>query len=611
MKKINFFRSKQILRMVIMVGILCTTFGFLTRVAGADEIIAVESNGATNSNEDTITKEVKSLTSGKILSASISYKMKNVIDNGQFVEVSARITNSGNKFKGKIQVIVPEISQNNTMYQKEITILAGETQTVSIEFPVYYGEPVLKVMIVSRKEKEIFATNVKIATDEFNQEASIHDSIRGQDFGAQPGKVPGVGKYALILLFYIILIGPVLYFILKKMDKRHLIWIVVPAFSICFSLIIYIAGSDTRVKNLFMGYYSYLTYDENKQATEEVYFTISSPQNQKHSVSIDNDYAIVAIQDSMFYSEQEKVKNDTYKTSVLYGDEKTKIVMKDYAGFAPVYFKATSETKNQGDYQSDLTYYNYQMTGSFVNQTGFDISNAFIVTSHSLVHIGNIDNESTSQVDDKEIVHLTYGDELYDSGFMSQLSNLDYNSALYLYIRNHFMQNNEASYLIGYINSEKNAFADKVGLNNNGEQVVIIPLEINDTVGSKVFIPSIEDYFLLQGDSDENGEKFTKVKYQFLKTDNVTALMYTDEMNQKKESMSGQSIYFDGTVKAYNNETKTYDILFTSGTDGVCTDLTKYLDEDNIIELLYEWNFDSKNQFNRKTPTIAVIKEVG
>ena len=62
--------------------------------------------------------------------------------------------------------------------------------------------------------------------------------------------IPRVGKYVIILMIYIIVIGPTIYLVLKKKDKFGLIWIVIPVTAVVFTFIIYLAGSNTRVENL-------------------------------------------------------------------------------------------------------------------------------------------------------------------------------------------------------------------------------------------------------------------------------------------------------------------------------------------------------------------------
>ena len=58
-------------------------------------------------------------------------------------------------------------------------------------------------------------------------------------------KLPPVTIYFVILLIYILCIGPAVYMILKKRDKREYMWLWIPCLAVLFSVIVYKAGSST------------------------------------------------------------------------------------------------------------------------------------------------------------------------------------------------------------------------------------------------------------------------------------------------------------------------------------------------------------------------------
>lgn len=77
-------------------------------------------------------------------------------------------------------------------------------------------------------------------------------SFLGNIAGAQ---LPPTGLVAGFLLLYTVLIGPVLYLILKRRDKRELAWVLVPAITVGFSVLAYganflIRGTGTALRTL-------------------------------------------------------------------------------------------------------------------------------------------------------------------------------------------------------------------------------------------------------------------------------------------------------------------------------------------------------------------------
>lgn len=56
-----------------------------------------------------------------------------------------------------------------------------------------------------------------------------------------------VSYMLIVIILYIIIIGPVLYFVLKKVDKREHAWWIIPVFSIVLSIGLFIVGAKDRI----------------------------------------------------------------------------------------------------------------------------------------------------------------------------------------------------------------------------------------------------------------------------------------------------------------------------------------------------------------------------
>ena len=64
------------------------------------------------------------------------------------------------------------------------------------------------------------------------------------------------------MLVYVIIAGPVAYIIMKKKDKRNLLWLIVPVLSVAFSVTIYLIGTSTRIQRPFINYVSTIKLPE-------------------------------------------------------------------------------------------------------------------------------------------------------------------------------------------------------------------------------------------------------------------------------------------------------------------------------------------------------------
>ena len=98
--------------------------------------------------------------------------------------------------------------------------------------------------------------------------------------------LPNLKLYAVLLLIYVFLAGPVIYVIMKKKDKRSLLWGIVPVFSIVFSVTIYLIGTSTRIQKPFVNYVSTVELPEkgNNHHNINTSFTITSSSYRDFSI---------------------------------------------------------------------------------------------------------------------------------------------------------------------------------------------------------------------------------------------------------------------------------------------------------------------------------------
>lgn len=78
----------------------------------------------------------------------------------------------------------------------------------------------------------------------------------------QTPELPGPWWLALLLGLYILIIGPVNYLVLKRLDRRELAWITVPALTILFSVGTYAVGNFSSQTDLVMSNLSVVTLGE-------------------------------------------------------------------------------------------------------------------------------------------------------------------------------------------------------------------------------------------------------------------------------------------------------------------------------------------------------------
>ena len=100
---------------------------------------------------------------------------------------------------------------------------------------------------------------------------------------------PSVILYGFILIFYIILVGPILYVILKKVNKREKIWIAIPIVTLAFTAIIYITGFMYRMNKPLVSTFTLIEL-EDKAKSEKIYTNIICPKPKEYRLQFAEGY---------------------------------------------------------------------------------------------------------------------------------------------------------------------------------------------------------------------------------------------------------------------------------------------------------------------------------
>ena len=345
-------------------------------------------------------------------------------------------------------------------------------------------------------------------------------------------QIPSVGKYAFVLIIYILLTGPFLYLILKKIDKRNLLWGLVPVSAVIFGIGIYALGSETRLEDPFVGYMNFYQLDGSgkDQGEEDIFFSITMPTNEKYTFELPETTKISCLNENYMgygyaytydsnqqYNKENKWK---YKTAINYGATGTTIQLKEYSTFSSAYFKSRSTHIADGTYDYNLKAYGHKMSGTFTNNLGYDLERAIIVCDQRLYCLDDVKNGETvdlGTIDEKKIYNISTADCVYQGDLLYELSggepyssrNKDssivkrYRALSYMF-NYHFTEIVQGSELIAFTEEESGeGFVQQMDLDCNGMKIIEIPLDVDRTSGKNEFIGNLDEYTeIIEGDMD-------------------------------------------------------------------------------------------------------------
>ncbi len=223
-------------------------------------------------------------------------------------------------------------------------------------------------------------------------------------------QVPEDKKPPFLFMFitiavYTVIIGPVMYILLKRKDRRDLNWLVVPAVSLLCLFVIYMVGFRTRYKTAVLNAISLITLDmENRKADIETGMSIFN--NKKGDLELT-------------YSKDSKIEYDIYNSnsqryvSYTSGNEpESRVVSKllfteplsyelyDVGLWEPKYLSAhRSESFENKLIVSSVQIKDGNFSAVIKNQTGYDLMDTFISIGSNIFGIGDILPEQEAVVE--------------------------------------------------------------------------------------------------------------------------------------------------------------------------------------------------------------------
>ena len=240
-------------------------------------------------------------------------------------------------------------------------------------------------------------------------------------------QTPPYKTLMLIILLYIVIVGPLLYIVLKLKDKRDYSWVVVPILSVLCIGIIYAAGFRTRYTSAVMNNSSIIHLNsQNKtaeiQTTSGIFnngagkMLLEYPQNHKVQVIRENehDYGY-----NYNYS-AEDYKNAQIKSKIYTNDIMAHEIY-NMGMWEPCILNTSQTQSYEGTLIKNMSINGNVFSAEIRNDTGFAFEDSFIVVGENFVEVGNIlpneEKKISFSFDDKSIIKNFY--HFLDSRYIS------------------------------------------------------------------------------------------------------------------------------------------------------------------------------------------------
>ena len=209
----------------------------------------------------------------------------------------------------------------------------------------------------------------------------------------------------IIIIIYILFIGPVLYIVLKRLDKREHAWWVIPVVSLVLTLAMFIFGAKDRIFQSQVQQSAFYKVENNHLSGYYIESVLTNKSGD-FTFNLDkNTTGVASLSNSNYYvdSSQVTLHETSYRKEHSNGST---FKLKDVNYWSVKSVIGKSKVENTGNLDIQLTLKNRKLEGSIKNNFPFKLNEVAIWTGTSEIELGDIEPNSTIKVS-KDIPYLS------------------------------------------------------------------------------------------------------------------------------------------------------------------------------------------------------------
>ncbi|WP_291651673.1 hypothetical protein [Clostridium sp.] len=202
-----------------------------------------------------------------------------------------------------------------------------------------------------------------------------------------------VGTKSLIVVFslYALIIGVVLYIVLKKLNKRDLTWIAVPAISIIFALVIYFMGSSTRVNDIILNQNNIVSVDKEGKGVAKGYIGIGTKYKDDVVIEKPEDLTMSYLTDDMrYYGNPEEEIKDRLRVKTTYKGNNSYFTFADSDALDMKTFEVVGKEQVIPKIDSNFNLSDGNLNGSVKNNLDKNINKLILVAGQNVWDLGEL-----------------------------------------------------------------------------------------------------------------------------------------------------------------------------------------------------------------------------
>lgn len=198
---------------------------------------------------------------------------------------------------------------------------------------------------------------------------------------------PDIANFLIIAILYLTITGPISYLVLKKLDKREMMWFTVPILSLVFSVSIYLTGFETRFDKPVANIISVINDTSGGTMNVHSYTGVSTPYTGYARIESGDGAEIKPLDNISITTYKNRENKVAVTTSPMASIE---YCMEEIWDMETVGIEKSQPIK--GSLYSELNFVDNSFAGSLKNNTGMDFDECYIVAPDYYAEIGPVKN---------------------------------------------------------------------------------------------------------------------------------------------------------------------------------------------------------------------------
>jgi hypothetical protein len=211
--------------------------------------------------------------------------------------------------------------------------------------------------------------------------------------------LPSYKMIIIIFAIYILLAAPVTYIILKKRDRRELMWAVVPLLSMVFMAVIYFMGFGTRLTGPILNKVSIIYGDETGSLVSKSFGGVFTPNKTDLIVEgVEGTKVKPLIYRNYHYGSSPTWNEGRKIETKIMVSPKSVIEFNDVGVWTMKTLSLDNNEEIKGAIISEINYVDSDFRGFIENSTDFDLEDCYIITSNEYMSIGDIKSGERKEI---------------------------------------------------------------------------------------------------------------------------------------------------------------------------------------------------------------------